>query len=126
MKIAFKRLDHVQICVPPGSEDEAREFYVGVLGLAEIEKPEALRGRGGMWFEIADVELHVGIEDAQSSVKRHPAFEVENLSEVRSYLERRGVPTREEPTVPGVSRFSFFDPFGNRFELLERNARTFA
>jgi catechol 2,3-dioxygenase-like lactoylglutathione lyase family enzyme len=122
MKITFRRLDHVQVCVPPGAEASAREFYGGVLGLEEVEKPEALKGRGGMWYEIADVQLHVGVEDEAGgpSPKRHPAFEVERLEEVRAHLRASGVRLREEPEVPGVRRFSFFDPFGNRFELLEK------
>ncbi|HZI19447.1 MAG TPA: VOC family protein [Pyrinomonadaceae bacterium] len=122
MRITFKRLDHVQVCYPPGAEARAREFYGGLLGLEEIEKPEALRARGGMWYKIADVQLHLGVEagDAIPSAKRHPAFEVERLAEVRAYLEKAGAPVRDEPAVPGLGRFSFFDPFGNRFELMEK------
>lgn len=28
MNIVIKRLDHIQICIPIGAEDEARDFYV--------------------------------------------------------------------------------------------------
>ncbi|MDQ3114475.1 MAG: glyoxalase, partial [Actinomycetota bacterium] len=35
-------LHHVQLACPAGSEDELRTFYVGVLGMTEIEKPPAL------------------------------------------------------------------------------------
>jgi catechol 2,3-dioxygenase-like lactoylglutathione lyase family enzyme len=129
MKINFKRLDHVQVCIPRGAEAEAREFYGGLLGLEEIEKPEVLRPNGGMWYEVADVQLHVGVEDSVAPSKRHPAFEVERVGEVRAYLEQSGVRTKDEPTIPGASasslikRFSFFDPFGNRIELMEKTAR---
>ncbi len=120
MKINFRRLDHVQVCIPRGAEGRAREFYGGLLGLAEVEKPEALRQNGGLWFEVAGVQLHVGVEDAVAPSKRHPAFEVEDVAGVRAYLERNGVRTKDEPDIPGVRRFSFFDPFGNRIELLEK------
>ncbi|HEX6185821.1 MAG TPA: VOC family protein [Pyrinomonadaceae bacterium] len=121
MKIKFGRLDHVQVCIPRGAEAEAREFYGGLLGLEEIEKPEVLKGNGGMWYGVADIQLHVGVEDAVAPSKRHPAFEVEDAKGVRAYLERSGVRTKDEPDVPGVvHRFSFFDPFDNRFELLEK------
>jgi len=120
VKINFKRLDHVQVCVPLGAEAQAREFYGGLLGLEEIEKPEVLRANGGMWYRVGDVQLHVGVEDAVAPSKRHPAFEVERVEEVRTYLERNGVRTKDEPWLPGVKRFSFFDPFGNRIELMER------
>ncbi|HEX3560424.1 MAG TPA: VOC family protein [Pyrinomonadaceae bacterium] len=120
MKINIKRLDHVQVCIPRGMEAQAREFYGGLLGLEEIEKPEVLRANGGMWYKVAEVQLHVGVEEVVAPSKRHPAFEVEQVEEVRTYLEDNGVRTRNEPALPGVRRFSFFDPFGNRIELLEK------
>jgi len=120
MRPNFKRLDHVQICIPPGAEDEAREFYGRLLGLAEIEQPAPLRANGGLWFQIADIQLHIGVEANQSKSKRHPAFEVEDVAAIRSYLEAHGVRTRDEPALTGIKRFSFFDPFDNRIELLEK------
>ena len=120
MKIKFRRLDHVQVCIPRGAEGPAREFYGGLLGLEEVEKPEVLKKNGGMWFNVADVSLHVGVEEVVAPSKRHPAFEVEDVTGVRAYLERSGVRTKDEPDIPGVRRFSFFDPFGNRIELLEK------
>ena len=121
MKITFKRFDHVQVCIPRGTEGEARDFYGGLLGLEEIEKPEVLKKNGGMWYSVADVQLHVGVEETVAPSKRHPAFEVEDVANVRAYLERSGVRTKDEPDIPGVvHRFSLFDPFGNRIELLEK------
>ncbi|HYE15678.1 MAG TPA: VOC family protein [Pyrinomonadaceae bacterium] len=121
MKINILRLDHVQVCVPPGAEERARDFYGGVLGLEEIEKPEALKKSGGLWYNVADVQLHIGVEPEVAPSKRHPAFEVEDAAGVRAYLEGRGVRTKDEVTIPGVAgRFSFFDPFGNRIELIEK------
>ncbi|MBA3240636.1 MAG: VOC family protein [Acidobacteria bacterium] len=120
MKINIQRLNHVQICVPFGQEERARQFYGGLLGLEEIEKPEVLKKNGGLWYKIADIQLHVGVEDmGDRASKRHPGFEVENVGEVRAYLEENGVRVKDEPSLPGVERFSFFDPFGNRIELLE-------
>jgi catechol 2,3-dioxygenase-like lactoylglutathione lyase family enzyme len=84
MKINVKRLDHVQVCVPRGAEERAREFYGQLLGLEEIEKPEVLRANGGMWYNVADIQLHVGVEDAVAPSKRHPAFEVEEIAAVRA------------------------------------------
>ena len=120
MKIRIKRLDHVQICIPFGEEEKAREFYTGVLGLEELEKPDALKPNGGLWFKIADIQLHIGAEDVQGKSKRHPAFEVEDLEGIREHLRENGVRIKEETPVPGLNRFSFFDPFDNRIELMER------
>jgi catechol 2,3-dioxygenase-like lactoylglutathione lyase family enzyme len=120
MKINFQRLDHVQLCVPPGAEPAAREFYGTLLGLREIEKPAPLKANGGLWFEVADIQLHIGVERDQTKSKRHPAFEVENIEAVRSYLEAHGVRTKDEISLARIKRFSFFDPFDNRIELLEK------
>jgi catechol 2,3-dioxygenase-like lactoylglutathione lyase family enzyme len=79
-----------------------------------------LQGRGGFWFQIADIQLHIGVEADHSRSKRHPAFEVENIETVRKHLETNGVRTRDEISLAGIRRFSFFDPFDNRIELLER------
>lgn len=121
MKVIFKRFDHVQVSIPRGAEDEAREFYGRLLGLEEVEKPDVLKGNGGLWYNVAGVQLHVGVENVVAPSKRHPAFEVEDAAGVRTYLEQSGVRTKDEPDIPGVvHRFSLFDPFGNRIELLEK------
>ena len=117
MKIS--RLHHVQICVPVGAEQRARDFYGNVLGLTEIEKPDALKANGGLWFQVADIQLHIGAEDEENRSKRHPAFEVADLKAARERLEKNDVPLKEEVDVPGMKRFSFFDPFGNRIEFLQ-------
>lgn len=120
MKIRITRLDHVQICIPVGEESRAREFYGEVLGLEEIEKPEALKPNGGLWFQAADIQLHIGVEAATAKSKRHPAFEVEALEQIKEYLKSRSVRIKEEIPVPGLKRFSFFDPFDNRIEFMEK------
>ena len=122
MKINIKRLNHVQICIPVGAEETARNFYGKILGLEAVEKPEPLKAGGGMWYKIADIQLHIGVEEAAERSKRHPAFEVENIDAVREYLQTNGVTTRDEIPLPRLRRFSFFDPFGNRIEFLERYA----
>ena len=120
MKVHIKRLDHVQICIPFGAEEKAREFYTRVLGLEEIEKPDALKPNGGLWFQVADIQLHIGVEDVQGKSKRHPAFEVEGLEQIREHLIENRVRVKEETAVPGMNRLSFFDPFDNRIELMEK------
>ena len=120
-KVKFKRLDHVQICIPKGKESEARKFYCEILGLKEIPKPEELINNGGLWFEICNIQLHIGVEDGvNKNTKNHPAFEIENLSEARKYFEEKGISINEEIKIPAMKRFSFRDPFGNRIELLEK------
>lgn len=120
MNCTIIRLDHIQLTIPVGAEDIARQFYGGILGLREIEKPESLKPNGGLWFEIADIQLHIGVEQNQSPSKRHPAFEVDDLAAARAHLLAHDVRIKEETAIPGVERFSFLDPFDNRIELLEK------
>ncbi len=120
MNINFKKLDHLQICIPPGMEDQAREFYTTILGLTEIPKPAQLLVNGGLWYRVADIQLHIGADNTIAKSKAHPAFEVTDVAEVRTYLETNQVITQNEIPVDGQERFSFRDPFGNRIELLER------
>jgi catechol 2,3-dioxygenase-like lactoylglutathione lyase family enzyme len=119
--IRFKRLDHIQICIPKSKEEDARNFYSGIIGLKEISKPAALLSNGGLWFEIADIQLHVGTEDEINRSKRHPAFEVFDLESAKTFLISKGILIKEETEIPGQQRFSFKDPFGNRIEFLEKN-----
>jgi hypothetical protein len=73
-------LDHVQLAMPPGGEAAARAFYVGVLGLVEIPKPAELEGRGGVWFGVEGVELHLGVDpDFRPARKAHPGLRVTGL-----------------------------------------------
>jgi len=118
--INFKRLDHIQICIPKGKENEARYFYTDIIGLTEIPKPESLIANGGLWYKIADIQLHIGTENEMNNSKRHPAFEVSNLEDARNYLIGNEVTLKDEIQIPGQKRFSFFDPFGNRIELLQK------
>lgn len=116
-------LDHIQVAAPRthGTEQAARDFYGGLLGLREIEKPEALKPKGGVWFSLGAGELHVGIEKPFAPARKaHPAFAVSGLALLRSILKEAGVPTSEAETVSGVARCYVHDPFGNRIELLER------
>ncbi|MFC6960997.1 VOC family protein [Halocatena marina] len=121
--IDWKQIDHVQLCIPVGTEPEAREFYETLLGFEEISKPEALRSNGGLWFRANSIELHLGIEknDSRRS-KRHPAFEVSNLDATRAHLEENGVEITDETPIPGRERFSFRDPFEHRIEIVELQA----
>lgn len=97
-------------------------FYTGILNLKEIDKPDSLKTNGGLWYEIADIQLHIGVEDEEIKSKRHPAFEVENLEMIKGYLILKKIEIKEETVIPEIKRFSFKDPFGNRIELLEKES----
>jgi catechol 2,3-dioxygenase-like lactoylglutathione lyase family enzyme len=114
-------IHHAQITIPKGAEDKAREFYCGILGLKEIPKPDALAGRGGLWLGVGDRQVHIGTEDHvhHSLNKAHIAYQVDDLERWRTTLTQRGVEVFDGIPVPGMSRFEFRDPFGNRVEFLQ-------
>jgi len=114
-------IHHAQITIPMGAEEQAREFYCGHLRLTEIVKPEELAGRGGFWLAIGDLQLHIGTEDniERSNTKAHVAFTVEKLDHWREVLNTIDVAITDGIQIPGVRRFEFRDPFGNRIEFLE-------
>lgn len=114
-------IDHVQITVPADGVDAARAFYCELLGLREIEKPAPLRSRGGFWLQVADRQVHVGVEDAvdRSATKAHVAYAVTGISAWRARLTAVGIVIVDAIPLPGCERFEFRDPFGNRVELIE-------
>ncbi|AUD04496.1 VOC family protein [Spirosoma pollinicola] len=114
--IQFSRLDHILVSIPEGKTREARAFYSGVLGLAEI--PGDHPG-GAIWFQVADIQLHLREEAGGSESLRHPAFEVKNLDAARQELEQKGVSISYSSDIDGRKRFFIRDPFGNRMEFLE-------
>ncbi len=117
--MAILRLDHVQVAAPPGSEAAARRFYGGLLGLREVAKPRELLSRGGVWFQVGEHQLHVGIDEPfVPARKAHPAFAVNDLDELARALKSAGVEVTWDDTLPGVRRFYAADPFGNRLEFL--------
>ena len=113
-------LHHLQLAIPRGAEDTARAFYTGVLGLREIAKPPNLARRGGVWFELGAVQLHLGVEDDfRPAKKAHPALLVEDLAAMAERCRQAGVPLATDEPLPGFDRVYIADPFGNRIELLE-------
>lgn len=114
-------IHHVQITVPMGKEQAARDFYCKVMGFKEIEKPKALKGRGGIWLAVGDLQVHVGVETEGDRVatKAHVAYQVTDLSKWRDRLEKAGVTIGDSVPIPGFERFEFRDPFANRVELIQ-------
>lgn len=113
-------IDHVQLAMPAGREDEARRFYGDLLGLPELAKPTNLARRGGVWFQTGARQLHLGIEaEFRPARKAHPAFLVDDLDELRRRLTENGHSTEDGEPLAGHERFYVNDPFGNRLEFLE-------
>ena len=111
--------DHVQLAMPVGAESIARQFYSGVLGMAEIPKPEVLAVRGGVWFACGTAELHLGADpEFQAARKAHPALVVPDFAAFAAHLDSHGIALKQDETVGGRQRGTLADPFGNRVELI--------
>ncbi|MXP45740.1 VOC family protein [Allopontixanthobacter sediminis] len=114
-------IDHVQLAMPVGAEDTAREFYHGVLGLAETAKPADLAQRGGCWFVGGNAHIHLGAEqDFSPASKAHPALLVEDFDAFAERLAKHGCDITPGKPLAGYKRGDIVDPFGNRIELMQR------
>lgn len=117
----FVALDHVQLCMPGGQEEQARAFYCGVLGMTELPKPaDGAAGFGGCWFVAGSVHLHLGPEEPfRPALRAHPAIAVDDLDALRARLEAAGLEVKDGKPIPGRRRFFSTDCFGNRMEWVE-------
>jgi catechol 2,3-dioxygenase-like lactoylglutathione lyase family enzyme len=114
------RLDHVQMAMPAGREDEARRFYRDLLGIPEKPKPPALAARGGVWFERGDLKIHLGVDKQfVAARKAHPAFLVADLAALVARFGAAGIAIKSDEPLDGFLRVYADDPFGNRIEFLE-------
>lgn len=118
--VSVVRLDHVQLAMPAGREDEAAAFYEGVLGIPRVPKPPHLAARGGCWFERDALKVHLGVDaDFRPATKAHPAFEVADVRTLATAIAAAGYRVIDDEPLEGYDRVYALDPFGNRIELLQ-------
>ena len=120
-KTYIEGIDHIQLAMPAGKEDTAREFYSGLLNIPEVPKPPELAKRGGVWFESGLVKVHLGIDpDFHPARKAHPGLLVRDLKTLVRKFRESGIAVYEAEALPGYNHVYTADPFGNRLELMER------
>jgi catechol 2,3-dioxygenase-like lactoylglutathione lyase family enzyme len=116
---AVEAIEHVQLAAPAGCEAAARQFYGELLGLPEIPKPASLARRGGIWFQVGQQGLHIGVESTFNAAKKaHPAFLVRDVNALAERLAAADVTVEWDDALPGYHRFYASDPWGNRLEFL--------
>lgn len=116
----YKGLHHVQLAIPAGSEEQARSFYGGVLGMEELDKPAVLAARGGCWFRAGGWEIHLGVDSPFAPARKaHPGVLVEGIDSLAERLVSAGAGVEWDDNFPGHRRFYASDPYGNRLEFLE-------
>jgi len=115
----YLALDHIQLPMPQGGEDKAREFYCGLLGMTEVEKPAELQANGGCWFESGEVQIHLGVDpDFRPQRRAHPGLTCGDYDGMLTHLRSHRVLVVEYD-LPDQRRAFIDDPFGNRLELME-------
>jgi len=114
-------IHHVNVTVPGSLEVAAKHFYGVIMGLKEVPKPESSRGRGGAWYQLGAVQLHLSVEDGEHATsKRHVCYTVADLTEAEHKFRNAGVEIfPDEMPTPGWSRFYVRDPGGNRLEIAQ-------
>lgn len=111
-------IHHVSINV--SNVDEARDFYVNVLDLELLDRPEF--GFPGAWLRSGDQEVHlIGIDSGPPLKEQHFAFRVDNLEAVRERLATAGFKCSKPAEIAGVCLQAFtHDPSGNMIEFNQR------
>ena len=114
---------HVQITVPEESLEEAKGFYCEVMGFQNLERPQSLHQLAGLWLAVGNLQLHVRAKPCldRNLISDHVAYQVEDLEYWRNKISATGLEIKESIPIPGMDRFEFRDPFGNRIEILSLN-----
>jgi catechol 2,3-dioxygenase-like lactoylglutathione lyase family enzyme len=137
--IMITGIHHINLVVPPGTLDHARDFYGTTLGLIPRPVPHLQRDTLA-WFDMGSSgqQVHVAIgkpEDFQHASSRHPCFKLggtEDLFALRQriwdHYQRGGETAPKEADKPGEknsgdqgveypTRFFARDFAGNRLEF---------
>jgi catechol 2,3-dioxygenase-like lactoylglutathione lyase family enzyme len=116
------QLDHFNIAAPIGLLEQARDFYVNVLGFREGERPGFSR-RGFWLYSEGRPFVHLIESDQHSAAQGrvyldHIAFRSSGLAEVRDRLEAHGVEFRDSH-IPefDMTQLFFKDPAGTGLEI---------
>jgi len=123
MSLGIVGIDHVQIAVPRALESECLKFYREILAFSEVEKPPTLKARGGAWFQVGSIQLHVGIDPERSpQSRRHVCFLTADVEAAKAAIRARNVPVEEDGIAEGLDSFFVRDPADNRIEIGQKKS----
>lgn len=111
--------------VPVTDQDQAVDFYVGLLGFDKrLDVP--LDGFGGRWIEVGvpgtatTLALVPAKPDAPAGAETGIRLTTLDADAAHTELAGHGVGVDEVLRWPGApAMFAFRDPFGNRLEIVE-------
>lgn len=123
MAIGIIEISHMNVIVPKALEDASKHFYGSLLGLKEIPKPVESQGRGGAWYELGSVQLHLSVraEVAHGLASRgHVCYSVADVAFAEEQL-RAGVDIiPDDQPIVGQPRFYVRDPGANLIEIAQK------
>ena len=111
-------IHHVSINVR--DVDAAKSFYIDVLGMRELPRPDL--GFPGAWLASGAQEVHLlGIDSTAPPKEQHFAFEVLDIHEAVTTVREAGFRCSDAKEIPGVCAQAFtHDPSGNMVEFNQR------
>jgi len=128
LSLQVKHIDHVTFVVR--NLEASRRFYVDVLGMKEVARPEFRFP--GLWFQAGATQIHLILEHDESgpaevfipeqcslSRTRHVAFEVDDAGEAQRRLRELGVEVVAGPKFrpDGPTQLYVMDPDRNLIEI---------
>ena len=109
---------HLYLIAPGATPAEVRAFYVELLGLRELQKPQSLAETPVLWFDAGAIIFHIGYPSTGAVGDGHTALAVESVEAARTRLLDLGVAVDDNVIPMGYPRFYVRDPWGNQFEVL--------
>ena len=119
----FDGIHHISIAVD--DLEEARDFYAGLLELAETDRPPL--PNPGYWFQVGETQLHLTEKSGGENGKEIPgtgagethfALRGYDLDSARRRVESAGIPVRDGfNNEIGMRQLFFRDPSGNLVEV---------
>jgi len=124
MAIGIIEINHVNVVVPRSLEETTKHFYGSVLGLKEIPKPIEARGRGGAWYQLGSVQLHLSVRaeagNGQGNLG-HVCYTVTDVLSAEERLRTAGIEIiPDDQPIAGKPRFYVRDPGANLIEIAQR------
>jgi catechol 2,3-dioxygenase-like lactoylglutathione lyase family enzyme len=124
MAIGIIEVNHVNVVVPRSLEETTKHFYGSVLGLKEIPKPIESQGRGGAWYQLGSVQLHLSVRgdtgDA-AAARGHVCYTVADVGSAEEQLRAVGVEIiPDDRPIAGQPRFYVRDPGANLIEIAQQ------
>ncbi len=112
-------LNHVTLY--PRDINKSIEFYGTILELKRLEAPRVNYPLA--WFALGKQELHLAEDTMNRDKERHShhfALEVDDVVEVKAYLETKGVTINRGPTErsDGALQIMLSDPDGYSIEMI--------